>query len=90
MKVEVLTISGETSILIDKLIICNQFLQIENHSILFDFLDLLEESRVKGTLLNIETDATDFLTDIKLEFMFFHDINCKHEILNIGSHYTDN
>ena len=72
MKVEVVTISCEARILVDRLVIGNDLLQVEKHSVLFDLLYLLEETGVQRGLLDIEAYSTDFLADIKLVLVSFH------------------
>jgi len=54
---------------------CYQLLNVEKYSILFDLFDLLEESGVQSTLLNIKGYPTYFLRDIKLELLLIHYVN---------------
>ncbi len=89
MKVKELAISCEARILVDRLVIGDNLLQVEKHSVLFDLLNLLEETWVQSGLLNIEADSTDFLADIKLELVGFHNVYSKNKVLSIGSHYTN-
>ena len=68
---------------------CYQLLNVEKYSILFDLFDLLEESGVQSTLLNIKGDPTYFLRDIKLELLLIHYVNGKSQVFDICPHYTD-
>jgi hypothetical protein len=72
MKVKVVAISCEARIFVDRLVIGDNLLQVEKHRVLFDLLNLLEETGVQGGLLDIEADPTDLLADIKLVLVSFH------------------
>jgi len=90
MQVEIGSISSESHILAQGFIgWCYQLLDVEKHSILLDLFDLLEESRVQGTLLNIKGDPAYFLGDVKLELLLIHNINGKSKVFHICPHYTD-
>lgn len=90
MQVEIGTIGSESYILAQGFIgWCYQLLDVEKHSILLDLFDLLEESRVQGTLLNIKWDPTNFLRDVKLELLLIHYVNGKSQVFNICPHNTD-
>ena len=89
MKVKVVAISCEARILVDRLVIRNDLLQVEKHSVLFDLLNLLEETGIQRGLLNIEADSTDFLADIELVLVSFHNVDSQHKGLCIGSHETN-
>ena len=89
MKVKVVTISCEARILVDRFVIGDNLLQVEKHSVLFDLLNLLEETGIQRGLLNIEADSTNFLADIKLVLVSFHYVDSQHKVLCIGSHDTN-
>ena len=90
MQIKVGTISCESYILPQWFIgWYYQLLNVEKHSILLDLFDLLEESGVQGTLLNIKGDPTYFLWNIELELLLIHNVDGERQVFHICPHYTD-
>ena len=67
----------------------NQILQVEDESVLLDFLNLLEETRVQSTFFNIKADSVDLLGYVEFKPMLFYQVDAEHKVLNIGSHDTN-
>lgn len=90
MQVEIESVCSETHILTQRLIDRGyQILDVEKHSILLNLFDLLEESGVQSTFLDIECDPADFLRDVKLELVLIHNVDGKGQVLYICPHDTD-
>ena len=90
MKVKELAVSCESHILTDRFISwCDQILQVEDESVLLDFLNLLEETRVQSTFFNIKADSVDLLGYVEFKPMLFYQVDAEHKVLNVGSHDTN-
>jgi hypothetical protein len=76
MEVKVRAISGKSYVLTDRFISRgDEFLDVEKYSVLLDFFDLLEQTRIQRSLFYVKGDTTYLFGDVELELVFIHKID---------------